>query len=162
MNYDLRYFPEFFTMKTPVRFSFLRAPVLALLLLAAIPGASHALMELEYVTPARAKELGMTVRVTNPGPGAVRVEIEFEKKGDLAKYERTDLSVETGDGKTLIWAPLKEYKIEGDRVVVGLSVDTAIFDKTTIRVVTGEATRVAHDVRLRDFPDLLKGKAEGK
>jgi hypothetical protein len=146
-------------MKTPVRFSFLRAPVLALLLLAAIPGASQALMEIDIVTPERAKELGIVFRVLPAGPDAVRIEIEFEKKGDLKLYSRADLDITGPDGKMLVSAPLKEDSIKDGKVILSLAADRASLDKMTVRVVNGDFDgRVGHDMLLKNFVDLTKVK----
>jgi hypothetical protein len=83
----------------------LNIPVLTFLLtLATTP--CFAMMSIEFVTKERAKALGMEIRSNPAGPKAVRVELEFERKGELKDFARVDL--EFKDGEKWVSASLRE------------------------------------------------------
>jgi hypothetical protein len=132
-------------------------PCLAFLILAASAASPClAMMELEDVSPARAKELGLVVQATAAGPDAVRVSLEFDAKGELKSYSRVDLEIREG-GKLLLSSSLKDEPSKPGRVAVSFAADRARLDRITLRVVTGVPFEmVGHDLRLKDFVDLKK------
>ena len=67
------------------------------LLIAVAPNRCFGMMDIEEVTPQRAKELGLEIRTIAAGPDAVRVELEFEAKGDLKDFVRVDLQMTEGE-----------------------------------------------------------------
>jgi hypothetical protein len=71
--------------------------LVALVFLAATSSLCSALESIEFVTPARAKELGLEVRAHAAGPQAVRIELEFEAKGELQNYSRVAFEMYDGD-----------------------------------------------------------------
>jgi len=132
----------------------LNISVLSILLVVA-PSLCSAMMEIEDVSKARAKELGMEIRSNAAGPAAVRVELEFETKGALKSFSRVDLEFRDG-GKSLMTSSLKEDRSKPGRVVVSFAVDRANLDKITMRVVVQPAPldMVGHEIRVRNFVDL--------
>lgn len=130
--------------------------LLAILFLA-LPDWCFALVKLENVTPDRAKALGLEVRSNAAGPDAVRVELEFEIKGDLQKFSRVDLIMEA-EGKLLLHSTLQLERSKPGHVVVGFAADRSHLDKLTLRVITGEGLRVGHDLQVKEFVDLTKIK----
>jgi len=53
-------------------------------LVVVLPGRCFGMMEIEEVTPERAKALGMVGTAGAAGPEVVRVTLSFEVKGELA------------------------------------------------------------------------------
>ena len=135
----------------------LRHLALLAILFLALPNWCFALISLENVTPERAKALGMEIRTNAAGPDAVRVELEFEIKGDLKDFSRVDLIME-GEGKLLLHSTLQPDPSQPGHVVVGFAVDRSQLDKLTLRVLTGEGLRVGHDLQVKEFVDLTKLK----
>jgi hypothetical protein len=134
----------------------LNIPVLTFLL--ALPATpSLAMMSIAPVSPARAKELAMEIRAQPSGPDAVRIEFEFETKGELKYFNRVDLEIRDG-GKLLLSSSLKEEKSKLGHVVVVFTADRAQLEKTTLTVVLGDFADVGYELRLKDFVDLKKVK----
>jgi len=129
--------------------------IVAVLLVLAIPTASLALMELEFVSPQRAKELGMEIRYNAAGPEAVRVYLEFAAAGQLKDYARVDLEIHQ-NGKLLLTSILREEQAKPGRIIVSFAADRANLDKITLRVVTQSAPRTMTglELRMKDFVDL--------
>lgn len=127
-----------------------------LVLLVAAPSRCFALISIEQVSTERAKELGLEVRALPSGPDAVRVQLEFETKGELKTFRRVDLEI--WDGETFVMsAALKESQPTPGRVVVGFAVRRTDLPGITLRVLEGDAFNlVGHDLRLKDFVDLEK------
>src|SRR5438067_940252 len=98
-------------MKTRINFC-----VLAVLLVVA-PSVCFAMMEIELISKDRAKALALEVRASAAGPDAVRVELEFETKGELKNYSRVDLEIHDG-GKSLVSSTLREEHAKPGRVIV--------------------------------------------
>ena len=115
------------------------------------------MMEIEQVSKARAKELGMEIRSNAAGPDAVRVELEFEIKGELKSCSRVDLEFREG-GKFLVSSSLREDRSKSGRVVVSFAADRAHLDKLTLRVVVQPAPRdmTGYELRVKDFVELEK------
>src|SRR5688500_14792399 len=79
-----------------------------LLLLGGLPGRCFALDLLTEVSPARAGELGITVRMT-PRPEDVRVQVDFKPTGQNKEFKYAYLDVSRG-GKRLVMAYLMPFK----------------------------------------------------
>ena len=117
-----------------------------------------ALWEIAPVTKERAKEMGMEVRSIAAGPNDVRVELEFKIDGVLKDFSRVDLRMSDGD-KTLVSAALKEDRSKPGRVVVSFAADRTRLDKLNLWVmVPGGHGGIVHDVRVKDFVELEKGR----
>lgn len=123
-------------------------------LLVATPNACFALMEIELVSKDRAKALGLEIRSNAAGPDAVRIELEFETKGELKNYSRVDLEIHDG-WKLLSSSTLREEKSKPGCVLVGFAADRSKLDKFSLRVVTGVGTRtmIGYEIRVKEFVD---------
>lgn len=131
----------------------LHISVLALLTLV-VPSRCFAMLDIEQVTPDRAKALGMEVRAKAAGPHLVRIELEFEAKGELKNFSRVDLQM-TAAGKLLLFSTLKEETSKPGRVIVSFAADPAHLDTLTLRVVvSGGLGGEGYDLRVKDFVDL--------
>lgn len=117
-----------------------------------------ALMEIDFLTPARAKELGMEIRTMPVGSDAVRVELEFPAKGVFQNFSRVDLDF-SDKGKSLLSSSLREERPKPGRIMVSFAADRAKLDKLTLRVVTGVPMQMmGYELRVKDFVDLAKLK----
>ncbi len=127
------------------------------LLFVAAPSLCFAMMDIDLVSPKRAKELGMEIRSNAAGPDAVRIELEFKPDGELKDYSRVDLEMHQ-NGKLLMTSILREERTKPGRVVVSFAADRGSLDKITLRVVTQSAPRdmVGYELRMKDFVDLAK------
>ena len=121
------------------------------LLLALCARPCFGMMDIEFVTKARAKALGMELRTVQAGPDAVRIELEFPTTGELKGFSHVDM--EFKDGSKWISTSLKEEKATAGHVVVSFAADRAMLDKITLRVVTrsGERTMTGYDLRMKEF-----------
>ena len=128
-----------------------------ILLLVDTPSLCYALEGIEFVTKERAKELGLEIRANAAGPDAVRVELEFETKGELKDYSRVALEMED-EGKLLLSSTLREEKSPPGRIVVSFAADRAKLDKITLKVVVqySPRTRTGHVLKVKEFVDLEK------
>ena len=128
--------------------------VLSVLLVIA-PSLCFAMANIEEVSKARATELGMEIRSNAAGPNAVRVELEFETKGELKSFSRVDLEFREG-GKFLVTSSLKEDRSKPGRVIVSFAADRANLDKVTMRVMVQPAPRdmTGYEIQVRSFVDL--------
>ena len=126
-------------------------------LLVATSSLCYALESIEFVTKERAKELGLEIRAHAAGPDAVRVELEFETKGELKDYSRVALEMQD-EGKLLLTSTLREDKSPPGRVVVSFAADRAKLDKITLKVVVqySARTRTGHVLKVKEFVDLEK------
>jgi hypothetical protein len=118
----------------------------------AISSPCRAMMSIDIVSKDRAKVLGMEVRTVGAGPDAVRVELEFEPKGELKKYYRVDLDV-NGGGKLELFATLKEEDASRPgRIRVSFAADRVTLEKATLRVVVGSPGNLSgFDLRVKNF-----------
>ncbi len=145
--------PELSFMKT----IFHTSALAVLLGVAASP--CFAMMSIADVSAARAKELGMEIRSNAAGPNAVRVELEFETKGELKSYNRVELEIREG-GKFLVTSSLREDRSKQGRVTVSFAADRTQLEKLVLRVVVqptfGDMT--GYELRLKDFvePDKVR------
>ena len=139
------------TMKAILKFS------AATILLVATPSLCYALEGIEFVTKERAKALGLEIRANAAGPDAVRVELEFETKGELKDYSRVALEMQD-EGKLLLSSTLREEKSSPGRIVVSFAADRANLDKISLKVVVqySARTRTGHVLKLKEFVDLEK------
>jgi len=120
------------------------------------PSLCFAKMSIEFVSKARAKELGMEIRTIQPGPNGARVELEFGTNGELKNFSRVDLEIREGE-KLLVFASLREEQSKPGRVVVSFYADRANLDKVTLKVVTGvPLNMVGYELRMKDFVELEK------
>jgi hypothetical protein len=121
----------------------------------ALPRLCHALEEIEVVTAERAKELGLEIRTTAAGPDTVRIELEFETKGELANYSRVALEMHDGQ-RLLLTSTLREEPAKPGRIVVGFAADRARLNTMTAKVVVQDSprSRVGHVIRIHQFVDL--------
>src|SRR6267154_621605 len=101
-------------MKTQLHVSVL------ILLVVASARPCFAMMSIEDVSKARAKELGIEIHSNGAGPDATFVQLEFDVKGDLKSFARVDLEINDG-GKLQLFASLKEERPKPDRVAVSFS-----------------------------------------
>ncbi len=117
----------------------------------------YAYEPIEFVTRERAKALGMEIRSNAAGPDAVRVDLEFETKGELKSYSRVELEIHDG-GKLLMSSTLREEKSRPKRVVVSFAADRTKLDKITLRVVTQDSAgeRTGYVIPVKEFVDLEK------
>ena len=129
--------------------------MLVLGILVATPSVCFALMSIDLVTKERAKELGLAIRATAAGPEAVRIHLDFETKGDLAKFSRVGLDVQEG-GKLLVSSTLKEDRAQEGRVAVSFAADRANLDRISVTVVVehGLRSRTGYVLKMKDFVDL--------
>src|SRR5690348_14819190 len=105
-----------------------------------------AMMSIEEVTPARAKDLGIEIRTTQAGPDGARITIAFEPKGDLKSFLRVDLEMHDA-GKLLLASTLQQEKTDPGKVTVSFAVDKSSADKILVRIVSGrERDMSGHDL----------------
>ena len=125
-------------------------------LLVVAPNRSFALESIEIVTQERVKALGLEIS-TAAGPDVVRIELEFEIKGELKSYHRVALELHAG-GKLLATSTLKEEESKPGRVVVSFAADRAKLDQFSLKVVTqsGLRERTGHVINVKDCVDLNK------
>ena len=130
--------------------------VAAVVFLVATTNFCVALESIEFVTPERAKALGLEIRANAAGPQAVRVELEFEAKGELQNYARVALEMHEGD-KLISTSTLKEEPKPG-RILVSFAADGASLNKITLKVVTQDSprTRIGRVLRIHELVDLSK------
>ena len=130
--------------------------VLAVLIVIA-PSWSFALESIEIVSKERAKELGLEIRSNAAGPDAVRIELEFETRGELKNYHRVALELHDG-GKLLATSTLKEEDSKPGRVVVSFAADRTKLDQFTLKVVTQSTSRhrIGYVIQIKDFVTLDK------
>ena len=130
---------------------------LAACLLLAGSGRCFGMMEIETVTPVRAKELGITVLANPAGPDLVRVELSFPTAGPLKDFRRVDLYISEA-GKSVLYVSLLVEQNKPGEVLANFAADQTRLDKTTFRIVTGVGrSMVGHDLRARDFVELKPG-----
>ncbi|MCD6051590.1 MAG: hypothetical protein K0Q55_2999 [Verrucomicrobia bacterium] len=121
-------------------------------LLMALATPCFALMEIAWVTPKEAKELGIDLRIAESGPDAVRVELQFKPEGQFKDFQHVSLEIAEGGKDLLGYAPLKEKRSESGKITVGFWVARSYLDKITLRIVAGTGLSYSgHDLRLKEF-----------
>ncbi|MCD6051591.1 MAG: hypothetical protein K0Q55_3000 [Verrucomicrobia bacterium] len=120
-------------------------------LLVALVSPCLALMGIGWVTPKEAKELGIELRVTDSGPNAHWVELEFKPEGRFKEFQHVSLEIADGEKLLLGYTTLKETREPG-KVTVRFMAGRPYVDKITLRIVTGYPSNYSgHDLRLKEF-----------
>jgi hypothetical protein len=121
------------------------------------PHSCLAEMTIEDVSRDRARELGLEIRAKPAGPDAVRIELEFELKGALKKYDRVELEFRDGK-KLLVTTALREEHPKSGRIVVSFAADRAHLDKATLMMVVMDVPLggSGYQIRVKDFVELEK------
>lgn len=127
---------------------------LAALILFVASGTCLAMISVENVSKARAKELGIELRAKANGPNEAWIELEFKPDGKLANFQHVSIEIRDSDRFQLGWTPLKDKRTPVGNVVVGLMGNRAFLEKVTLRIVRGDLGDVGHDLRISDFIDL--------
>lgn len=121
-----------------------------LLAAAAIP--CLAMMSVGDVSPTRAKELGMEIRVKDSGPNDVWVELEFKPEGALKNFVRVTLEIRDGKKLLLGYTALEAKRSSSGSVVVSLMANRAYLEKISLMVVVGvPMDYCGHQLRMKDF-----------
>ncbi|MEM7386518.1 MAG: hypothetical protein AAF514_16375 [Verrucomicrobiota bacterium] len=135
-------------------------PFLALLLLGLSFGSSQAMISFGYLTPEKAKELGLEIRYRAAGPKDVWVEVSFPTKGPWKAFEKpgrinyVELGLKKEGGKQELRTTLRENRTDRKGFVsVSFTVDRTRLHQTSIWI-TRRITDVAEVVRMRDFVAL--------
>ncbi len=116
-----------------------------------------ALMGIAPVSKEQAKEMGIDVRLTDSGPKAFWVELEFKPEGKLKAYSHVSLEIREGDKLLVGYAALQERRTDSGNVVVRFMADRAFLDKITLSVVAGfPSNMTGYEIRLKDFVELAK------
>jgi len=127
----------------------LRTCLFALLLALATP--CFALMSIGFVSPKEAKELGIELRVTNSGPDAHWVELEFKPEGRFKEFQHVSMEIADGEKLLLGYTTLKETR-ESGKITIRFMAGRTYLDKITLRIVTGfPSNYTGHDLRLKEF-----------
>jgi hypothetical protein len=129
--------------------------VLATLLIATC-GPCLAMISVETVTKARAKELGIELRGKANGPKEAWVELELRPEGKLKGFDHVSLEIRDGENFLLGWTPLESKKTPTGSVIVRVMANRAFLEKVTLRVVCGVMGDEGQDLRVKDFVDLAK------
>lgn len=118
---------------------------------------ASALMEIEEITHARARELGLTLRTNAAGPADLRVWLEFKAAGELKGLERVELELADAAGHVLS-ASLKEDRPGADVVAVSFLVARDSLPQCTLMIVTSTSprSRVGHRLKVHEL--LKPGK----
>jgi len=128
----------------------------ALLLFAVDCGTCLALISVENVSKARAKELGIEVRAKPNGPKEAWIELEFKPAGMLEDFNHVSLEIAVAGKFQLGWTPLKHERTSTGTVVVRLMGNREFLENVTLRVVSGVFEATGSDLRVKDFIDLKK------
>ncbi len=117
--------------------------------------------EVEVVTKERAKALGLSIISQPYGPDAVRVNLEFEKQGELKEYRSAQLRQFDGD-KLLLSATLKEGESRPGRVIVGLVAARSNLATLSLDVIAMNArgSRVRYVLPIKDFVTKPEGLSQ--
>jgi hypothetical protein len=125
-------------------------PALLTVLILAVPRLCCGTDPFEYVSKARAKELGLVVRSDVVG-GVFRITLDFETKGELKHYRRVALELLDGE-KLLVSSNLREDRSKPGWINVEFMLDSSYLDKATLRMAFGaESPRSASIIRLKEF-----------
>lgn len=113
--------------------------------------------EFEIVTKDRAKALGLSISSQADGPDAARVNLEFEKQGELKEYNRVELKQFNGD-KLLLSVSLKEGESKPSRVIVDFVAARSHLATLSLEIVAKDrGTRVRYVLPMKDFISKPKG-----
>ena len=135
----------------------LRPLFAGLALLCAVQLPAAALVLIKNVTPAEAKELGITVKVQpRPEAGDVWVKIDFKTVGDLKRFTGANLVV-TKDGKQLVMAhlaasqPAVDSKPEEKQVAFYVEPSALADTSVTIVSYNEPLTGTGYRLQMKDF-----------
>lgn len=131
--------------------------VLAFLLVASA-SPCNAMMSFTTVSKAKAKAMGMEVRITGNGPNHAWVELEFKTDGELKSYNpdrssRVELQINDGDKLSVGYAALQERHPSPGRVVVSFLANRNYLNKIGLMVVVGSGAMAGggYLVQVKDF-----------
>lgn len=126
-------------------------------LLCALQRPASALIEIEAVSKARAKELGITVTAKpRPDAGDVWVWVDFKTQGALKGFTSADLAVSQG-GKRLVMAPLLPRKPATDSTSeekrLDFYLEPSLLAEATVTVIAYPGARggTGYQLQLKDF-----------
>jgi hypothetical protein len=136
-------------MKTIIRLA-----LVTILLAAAFQ--CFAMMDTRFISPAKAKELGIIVRAQPNGTNEVWVQLEFKAEGELKGFDHVSLEIRDGEKFLFGWSALEAKRSESGSIVVGyFLMNRSLLDKVTLRIVAGEPMNYSgNDLRLKEFVDL--------
>ncbi len=103
----------------------------------AAAGPCFALIGVHEVSPAKAKELGITIRTERTGP-SIYVWIEFKAEGALKDYTQAHLSMTDGDRSLAV--TLDPKKQPDGKVAVFFSAAPATVPKCTIMILVRDGS----------------------
>ena len=113
--------------------------------------------EFEIATKDRAKALGLSISSQADGPDAVRVNLEFEKQGELKEYNRVELRQFDSD-KLLLSVTLKEGESKTGRVIVDFVAARSNLATLSLEIVAKDrGTRVRYVLPMKDFVTKPEG-----
>ena len=140
-----------------IRSPHLRPLLVGLALLCALQLPAAALTLIKNVTPAQAKELGITVNVQpRPEAGDIWVKIDFKTVGDLKRFTGANLTV-TENGKQLVSAQLMASKPAVDskpeEKQVAFYVEPSALAQTAVTIVSYNEplTGTGYRLQMKDF-----------
>ena len=106
---------------------------------------------IEDVSPARAKELGATVRAQPNGNAGIKVTLEFKPAGELKDFSHVELRVESEE-KSVISAPLQVSRPAADRATAHFSADASHVANSSLTIfVPGRLGGEAYRFKMKDF-----------
>jgi len=117
-------------------------------------GRCLAMMEIARLSKAEVKKMGIELRALAAGPRDARIEMEFDTRDALKKFNRVELEL-MQDGKFVVLAPLKEERTKPNHILVGFAADRAAIKKLTLRIVVSEPALggTGFEIPLKDFID---------
>jgi len=120
-------------------------------------GRCLAMMEIARLSKDEARKMGIELRALAAGPRDARIEMEFDTRDALKKFNRVDLEL-MQDGKFLVLAPLKEERTKPNHILVAFAADRAAIKTLTLRIVVSEPALggTGFEIPLKDFIDLDK------
>ena len=120
-------------------------------------GRCLAMMEIARLSKDEARKMGIELRALAAGPRDARIEMEFDTRDALKKFNRVDLEL-MQDGKFLVLAPLKEERTKPNHILVGFAADRSAINKLMLRIVVSEPALggTGYEVPLKDFIELDK------
>jgi hypothetical protein len=113
-----------------------------------------AVMSIENVSTARAKQMGIQLTATANGPREAWIKLEFRPQGELKDFQHVSLEVRDGEKFLLGWTPLRDKRTSSGAVAVSLMANRAFLENVSLRIVTGAMGDVGRDLRIKDFVDL--------
>jgi hypothetical protein len=112
----------------------------------------HAMISVEDVSAKRAKELGVTFRMTRNGEAGIQVRMEFKAEGELKKV--TYVQVQIGEGEERIMSaqlPISNPTPETGAVSFSAYPDYLLKSSLMIVVYNGPKGDVGYRFKVKDF-----------